>query len=283
MIRLAAKTGSLNDACGPGGSDDDRQQDDDDSLSYDATGDDRPTEDHGLHPGERFPFHDQHGSDGEEEENGDDSHQSEPITASVLSSALIRSLPQWRMAPMPDAATHRLKLIRLLQSACSGELAAKYAYRGHWQSVSSPEERDRIRTIEQEERHHRAQVIELLRHLGANPSLAREAIFWAIGRTLGAACHFTGWFLPMYGAGKLERSNIVEYENAAIHAVACGEPQMLDCLLEMAEVEWEHERYFREKILGHRLLRFFPLWDPPPPKASIRARFEPAVLERAMA
>ena len=33
------------------------------------------------------------------------------------------------------------------------------------------------------------------------------------------------------------------------------------------------ERYFRERILGHWLLRVFPLWSPPPPKESIRAPY----------
>lgn len=50
---------------------------------------------------------------------------------------------------------------------------------------------------------------------------------------------------------------------------------MIDCLLTMAEVEWEHEKYFRERIVGHRLLRVLPLWEAPPPKEAIRANFEP--------
>jgi hypothetical protein len=60
---------------------------------------------------------------------------------------------------------------------------------------------------------------------------------------------------------------------------------MLDCLLTMAEVEWEHERYFRERITGHWMLRIFPLWDPPPAKETIRAPYgdasgEPLVAAR---
>jgi rubrerythrin len=165
----------------------------------------------------------------------------------------------------------RHKLIRQLQGAFSGELAAGFAYRGHWKSVSDPAERERIRTIESEEWHHRELVRGLLRDLGAKPNRIREAIFWIIGRTLGALCPLSGWFLPMYGAGRLERGNIVEYEHAAVFAEQCGHPEMIECLLSMAEVEWEHELYFRGRILGHRWLRFFPLWDAPPPKKSIRA------------
>jgi hypothetical protein len=47
---------------------------------------------------------------------------------------------------------------------------------------------------------------------------------------------------------------------------------MIDCLLEMAATEWEHEKFFRETIAGHRMLRFFKLWDPPPPKELIGGR-----------
>ena len=54
----------------------------------------------------------------------------------------------------------------------------------------------------------------------------------------------------MWGAGRLERGNIVEYQDCAEYAAECGHAEMLDCLWSMA-VEWEHERYFREKAEGH--------------------------------
>jgi hypothetical protein len=76
--------------------------------------------------------------------------------------------------------------------------------------------------------------------------------------------------MPMYGAGRLERHNIVEYEEAAIYARECGHEELIDCLLTMAEVEWEHERYFRSKAAGHRLTRVIRMWKPAPPKSSIR-------------
>lgn len=174
-----------------------------------------------------------------------------------------------------EAANLR-KLIRQLQGACAGELAAGYAYRGHGRSLSDPAERARIRQIEAEEWHHRELVQGLLRDLGASSNPLREAIFWIIGHAIGLYCHIGGWFTPMYGAGRLERTNIVEYEDAAVYAAACGHPEMVDCLLTMAEVEWEHERYFRERIAGHWMLRIFPLWDAPPPKETIRAKHEDA-------
>ena len=162
------------------------------------------------------------------------------------------------------------KLVHQLQGAYSGELAAGFAYRGHWRSVRDASERERIRTIEAEEWHHRELVGGMLRSLGSGPNRVRELVFFVVGRTLGAMCHVSGWFLPMYGAGRLERHNIVEYEDAARYARACGHEEIIDCLLTMAEVEWEHEKYFREKAAGHRLARFIKLWEPAPPKATIR-------------
>lgn len=175
------------------------------------------------------------------------------------------------MSSVDDA---RQKLVRQLQGACSGELAAGYAYRGHARSLPAGPDRDRITEIEAEEWHHRALVIGLLHDLGARPNKLRELIFWCIGRTIGALCHLGGWFIPMYGAGRLERSNIIEYEIAARHALACGRTDMLDCILTMAEVEWDHEFFFRKRITGHPLLRIFPLWSTPPPRSAIRGVIE---------
>ena len=163
-------------------------------------------------------------------------------------------------------------LIVELQNAHAGELAAGYAYRGHWKSVRDASERERIRTIESEEWHHREIVRGLLDTLGAKPNRIREIIFWTIGRVLGAACHVSGHFIPMYGAGRLERYNIVEYEDAAVYAAQCGHADMIDALHSMAEIEWEHEKYFRERVTGHWLLRLVKIWPPAPPKESIRGK-----------
>ncbi|HKR63462.1 MAG TPA: ferritin-like domain-containing protein [Thermoanaerobaculia bacterium] len=169
-----------------------------------------------------------------------------------------------------SAENARRRLVRQLQGACSGELAAGFAYRGHARSLPPGPERNRILEIEAEEWHHRSLVDGLLRELGARPSAIREVIFWCIGHAIAALCRIGGWFIPMYGAGRLERSNIIEYEDAARYASECGHDEMVDCLLTMAEVEWEHERFFRERIAQHPLLRVFPLWDAPPPKHAIR-------------
>lgn len=148
----------------------------------------------------------------------------------------------------------RDRLIRILQNAYSGEIAAAYAYRGHWKSLSDSSEKTRIREIEAEEWDHRRRVGEWLAKLGSEPRPIREKIFSMIGRTLGATCYLSGWFMPMYFAGRLESKNWVEYEDAAVFA---RELKMDDCgedLLDMARVEVEHEAFFRETVAAHRLL-----------------------------
>lgn len=162
-------------------------------------------------------------------------------------------------------------LIEILQLAYSGELAAAYAYRGHWKSVSDPEERLRIEEIENEEWHHRKLVGEMLSSLKAEPDQSREVRASIIGRVLGFGCHVSGWLAPMYGAGRLESRNVREYETAARLAHECGRDDLIDCLLTMAETEWEHERYFRSLVMTHRLAKYLPIWPEPPGKESIRA------------
>jgi rubrerythrin len=170
-------------------------------------------------------------------------------------------------------STPTAKLIAILQLAYSGELAAAYAYRGHWHSVSDPDERSRIKTIEEEEWHHRDLVGEMLKSLDAGPNRIREIRATVIGRVLGILCHLSGWLAPMYGAGRLESRNIVEYETAANYARDCGRTEFVDCLLTMAEVEWEHEHYFRSRVLLHRFAKRLSIWPEPPPKESIRRSF----------
>lgn len=156
----------------------------------------------------------------------------------------------------------RENLIRILQSAYSGEMAAAFAYRGHWKSLEKlSNERERIKEIEAEEWFHREAVGKWLEVLEAKPKKAREVIFWTIGRTLGNACFVSGWFFPMYFAGRLESGNVKEYEDAAAFARDLEMPECFDDLMEMARVEQEHEDFFRSVVAKHRLLpltkRFF--------------------------
>lgn len=166
------------------------------------------------------------------------------------------------------------QLIRLLKMAYSAEMAAAYAYRGHWHSVQDPNERASIRKIEDEEWHHRRLVGDMLEKLNARPSRWKEAKAVLIGRVLAVLCHLGGWLAPMYGAGRLESRNVREYESAARFARDSGHQTFIDCLLSMAEVEWEHELYFRSRVATHRWSRRLPAWVQPPPKETIRLSFE---------
>ncbi len=64
----------------------------------------------------------------------------------------------------------------------------------------------------------------------------------------------SGWFFPMYFAGRLESRNSVEYEDAAIFARELGMDECVEDLLDMARVELAHEMFFHETVAGHRLL-----------------------------
>ena len=148
----------------------------------------------------------------------------------------------------------RSNLIRILQDAHAGELAAAYAYRGHWKSVKNAEEKEGIKRIEAEEWEHRENNLKWLEHLGAKPKYFREKIFWTIGRTLGVLCLVSGWFFPMYFAGRLESQNTKEYEDAAQFAKELKMDECYGELMEMSAKELEHEEFFRRVVANHRLL-----------------------------
>ncbi len=148
------------------------------------------------------------------------------------------------------------QLICLLQKAYSGELAAAYAYRGHWKSVKNSTEKEKIFQIEQDEWNHREKVSALLQSLNAQPLKRREIIFKWMGRAIGFLCHFTGWFFPMFFAGKVETRNVKEYDTAALVARELGLVHLETELSHMASVEKEHEVFFLGLAARHR---FFPL------------------------
>jgi hypothetical protein len=113
----------------------------------------------------------------------------------------------------------------------------------------------------------------MLASLGGAPSRTREFRMLWTGRAIWSSCFLGGRLLPMWGAARLERMNIDEYVTAARLAIAAGRPDLVDACLEMAEVEWDHERYFHGKAREHRLHRLLPDWPDPPPRASYRAAF----------
>ena len=174
-------------------------------------------------------------------------------------------------ADVHTASKARGDLITLLQLAHSGEKAAAYAYAGHWRSVRQPADRAMIRKIELEEWDHRRRVRAMLDALGARPARRREIRMALIGRTVSALCFVSGRFVPMYGAGLIEQRNVHEYVDAAALAIAGGHPELVDELLDMAEVGWDHESYFRSQATGPWQLRVLKAWPDLGPRESLRA------------
>lgn len=170
------------------------------------------------------------------------------------------------------------KLVALLQNAHAGERAAAFAYRGHRWSVTSLQEKNEIDKIEQEEWAHRRCLRKMLADLGAEPRVWRKFIMFLIGVNIAVLCLLGrvlnffnfGWYMSMYGAGLLEKENISEYEIAAQFAHKAHKLDYVELLLQMAEVEWDHEKYFREKCLGSKWVKCIPTWEPPKDRSEIR-------------
>ena len=152
-----------------------------------------------------------------------------------------------------ESELHKAQLIRILQMAYSGERAAAFAYAGHWRAVSRKDERQDIARIEQEEWEHRTIVGRMLNELGSSPQTWRDLVMGTIGSVIFIACFVSGWFFPMYFAGKLEHSNVHEYEDAAAHAATLGLAEYEAELLRLSRIELSHEEYFKDRVRGHYL------------------------------
>lgn len=171
----------------------------------------------------------------------------------------------------------RNHFILSLQMAYSGELGAAWAYIGHRNALRRPrhaDDRALIARILRDEVRHRKQILVMLEALGAQPDPRRERKMTRVGRTIACFCRVGGWFMPMYGAARLEKDNIVEYEIAAQLAWRAELSSYVDELLELAEVEWDHELWLRERAASHWMWKVIPSWEPPPPRDTIRARFD---------
>ncbi len=155
------------------------------------------------------------------------------------------------------AAAAQATFIAILRSAFAGELAAAHAYRGHRRSLRDFTERAVIRRIENEEWAHREIVGEMLAALGARPSRLRDVFMRLVGSSIGLACFAGGRFVPMYFAGRLEGSNVREYEAALERAIELGRSDFATRLGHLADVEREHEAFFLGAVAGHRWLPLF--------------------------
>jgi len=171
------------------------------------------------------------------------------------------------------SAFARVQLCFLLQLAYSGERGAALAYVGHAASLRDPRERTEVRRILRDEVRHRLVLRSMMAELGCAPDPRRERKLDRVGKAISLFCRVGGYFFPMYGAARLENQNIGEYEHAARLAVCAGQMPLADQLLELAEVEWDHELFFRSCASRHPLWRVMSRWPAPPPRASIRERF----------
>ena len=175
-----------------------------------------------------------------------------------------------------DERSARVRLIRILQDAHAGELAAALAYRAHWRSLPRGSERDEVRRIEGTEWHHRAEVLDMLGYLGARPRPGRERAMRFVGRFFGSLCFVTGWFWPMYAAGRLEAQSVGQYVAARDAATTLGLDDFIDRLQAMTVEEDRHEQWFGDRVSGHWLLplaRRLLGWTTPPPRPTTK---EPA-------
>lgn len=172
-----------------------------------------------------------------------------------------------------DEVAVRARLVRLLQDAHAGELAAALAYRSHARSLwRRPAERSEVRRIEGAEWHHRALVAAMLDELGERPRRPRELLMGFVGRFFGLLCFVGGHFGPMYAAGRLEAMNVGQYADAESLATSLGLTAYSGQLVEMTAEEDRHERWFGDRVRGHLLLRPASAvlgWTPPDPVAEL--------------
>lgn len=139
-------------------------------------------------------------------------------------------------------------LIKALKKAHAGELAAYFAYEGHWKSVADHEEQMRLLSIQMDEMKHILTIRKFLRILETDSNAWLDFIYICIGRTIGALCFVSSWRSAMFGAGLMERFGATKYRELALLAAEHDRFNMALVFQRMAKQEEEHERYFKERL-----------------------------------
>jgi hypothetical protein len=106
----------------------------------------------------------------------------------------------------------------------------------------------------------------MLAELDERPRRPREMAMASIGRFFGLLCFVSGFFGPMYAAGRLEAMNVDQYRTARDNALRLGLDRFVSDLEAMRVEEDRHERFFGDQVRGHFLLpvaQFFLGWTPP--------------------
>ena len=147
--------------------------------------------------------------------------------------------------------------VKLLQMAYSAERAAAFAYVGHANSVKNQNEKKAIKQIEDDEWHHRREVLKIMQEYNIPVSKWYEFRFYLIGKLISFSCYVIGWFMPFYFAGRLESGNVCEYFRLKIYFNSLGITKHDQVLYDMGIKEKEHEVYFYEQIKESKLLPYF--------------------------
>jgi rubrerythrin len=147
--------------------------------------------------------------------------------------------------------------VKLLQMAYSAERAAAFAYVGHANSVKNQNEKKAIKQIEDDEWHHRSEVLKIMKEYNIPVSKWYEFRFYVIGKLISFSCYVIGWFMPFYFAGRLESGNVCEYFRLKIYFNSLGITKHDQVLYDMGIKEKEHEVYFYEQIKNSKLLPYF--------------------------
>ena len=145
----------------------------------------------------------------------------------------------------------------LLQRAYSGEKAAALAYIGHAGSLRRAEAKAAVKQIEEDEWHHRRNVLSIMQQYDVSISCWHEVRCHCIGKIIAFSCYFIGRFMPYFFAGKLESGNVCEYFVMMRYFHELGIDEHDAMLYEMGIKEKEHEAYFLAQIKGSRWLPLF--------------------------
>lgn len=149
------------------------------------------------------------------------------------------------------------RLSDLLQRAYSAEKAAAFAYQGHAGSLRSPEKKQAVRQIEEDEWNHRKEVLKIMQVYDIPISKYYEFRFHVIGKIISYSCYIIGWFMPYFFAGKLESGNVCEYFRMIHYFHELDITIHDEILYEMGIKEKEHEVYFLEQIRQAKWLPYF--------------------------
>ena len=152
---------------------------------------------------------------------------------------------------------HHPQLVDALRKAYSAEKAASFAYIGHAGSLKDPQEKARVRQIEQDEWDHRRTVLKIMKRYEIPVSKYYEIKYHLIGKIIGYSCYLIGRFMPYFFAGRLESGNVCEYFVMIRHFHTLGITEHDHALYEMGVKEKEHEVYFLDVIKDARWLPLF--------------------------